>query len=424
MKILIVERNRILANIIALKIQNMLGYESDIANSYESAKKFAKNEYYLLAIIDLNISDNDHDLIKYLYNLNIKSIVMSFTKEEINYRHIRDRDIIDFILKDRSESIDYMISIIKRVSKNKNLTVLIADKDQKCLNDIKSKLKNQLLNVITTNDGIEAIEYIRKKRDIKLVLISYDLVSENGIELVIALRKTYSKDELPIFGLIDDNIISSIFIKYGINDFIKKPIIKDELIIRVNNILNSHENLEKLTKYANTDYMTQIANRKHFYQTIGIYYKKAKAQQIPFAIAMIDIDYFKYINDTYGHSIGDMVIKKVASLIKENIKGQDMVARFGGEEFCVALKNIDKNHAHKFLESIRKKISELRFYIGDNVKVSFTVSIGVCTDYKNSLEEMVKESDRYLYFAKEEGRNRVCSNLSHLYQSHKEEALT
>jgi diguanylate cyclase (GGDEF)-like protein len=268
-----------------------------------------------------------------------------------------------------------------------------------------------MLNVITASNGIEAIKHVRENRNIKLVITSYDLAIENGIELVIALRKAYKKDELPIFGLIDDELTSSIFLKYGINDFIKKPIIKDELIIRVNNILNSHENIKRLKKFANTDYMTQVANRKYFYQVIGKYYKRAKRENIPFAIAMIDIDYFKHINDTYGHNVGDMVIKSVASLIKDNIKGQDMVARFGGEEFCVALKDIDKNFAYSFLDSIREKISSMKFDVGEGVSISFTVSIGVCSEYKNSLEEMVKESDRYLYLAKSRGRNKVCSNL-------------
>ena len=122
---------------------------------------------------------------------------------------------------------------------------------------------------------------------------------------------------------------------------------------------------------------------------------------------MIDIDYFKKINDTYGHDTGDIVLKKIAQILKDNTKGSDIVSRFGGEEFCIALKNVSNEAAVRFFSKLRSSIAKEKVVM-DNKQISFTASIGVSfRDDKDNIEDILKEADEALYRAKNGGRNRV-----------------
>ncbi len=411
MKLLIVEDSKALAKIIAMKISKSLGLEIDIASTLKEAKELIEKNHYLLVMLDLYLPDAEGEtVVDYFVAKNIPAIVMTASIDRELQTTISKKKIIDYVLKDRAESIDYMIATINRVLKNRTHTALIVDDSEVYRKQIQKVLSAQMINTITAKDGLEALEIMRNNYDISLLITDYHMPKIDGLELTITLRKEYKKDRFPIIGISTDDENSITFLKYGVNDFIKKPFFKEELSTRINNILDALENVQKLHDFANTDFLTQVSNRKHFYYDMGMYYKTAKQETTPFALAMIDIDLFKQVNDTYGHDVGDDVIKLLAKTIKDNIKGQDIVARFGGEEFCVVLKDIPAEPALRFFESLREKVAAVRITVDEEKQISFTISIGVVTSYHDSLEEMVVSSDRHLYEAKESGRNKVCSN--------------
>ena len=199
-----------------------------------------------------------------------------------------------------------------------------------------------------------------------------------------------------------EHLISAKFLKIGANDFINKPFSKEELICRINNSLDAKEHLDMMSDMAHKDFLTKVYNRRYFFEEIKDFYN----EKVPFAISMIDIDKFKKVNDTYGHDIGDRVIVTLANILKRNTKGADLVARFGGEEFCVALRDVDKKQAIAFFAKLRKNIADQCLKIKEK-NISFTVSIGVSFSDGSSVEELIKKADSALYRAKEEGRNRV-----------------
>ena len=201
------------------------------------------------------------------------------------------------------------------------------------------------------------------------------------------------------------------FLKFGANDYINKPFNKDEFCHRVNNLAQNLENIKTLTEYANRDFLTRVYNRKYFFEEGENYFKKALKAGEPFALAMIDIDDFKHINDTYGHDIGDKVIRTLAKRLAEKTKGQDLVARFGGEEFCVLLKNIPPLLAERFFRELCRDIAAIRVEADIDHTIGFTVSIGLETTPLESLDEMLKQADNNLYEAKESGKNRVVAHI-------------
>jgi diguanylate cyclase (GGDEF)-like protein len=140
------------------------------------------------------------------------------------------------------------------------------------------------------------------------------------------------------------------------------------------------------------------------------YFEKAIKESEHFAIAMINIDNFKKINDTYGHENGDKAINSVADILRANTSQNDIVSRFGSEEFCVALKNVSADKALEIFEKLREKVQNSVTTSTRGEEIIFTISIGVAINYEDTLEESINQADMLLYEAKQNGRNRIVHN--------------
>lgn len=176
------------------------------------------------------------------------------------------------------------------------------------------------------------------------------------------------------------------------------------ILIFIYYVLNVNE---KLKLIAATDKLTHLFNRNKFYEIANSEMERAKRYKRPLSIVMFDIDHFKRINDTYGHNIGDYVLKTLSKIIKENIRKNDWAFRWGGEEFIVIAPETDLEDAVKLAEKLREAVEKYDF---DKVH-RVTISIGVA-NYKedidkNNIDSLVNRADEALYRAKEGGRNRV-----------------
>jgi diguanylate cyclase (GGDEF)-like protein len=158
------------------------------------------------------------------------------------------------------------------------------------------------------------------------------------------------------------------------------------------------------------DPLTGLHNRRHFESNLEREFLRAKRYNSPLSIAVIDVDFFKKINDTFGHSTGDYVLRETAFLVMNSVRTTDMVFRYGGEEFVVILTETPQDGAVIPLERLRAAIEKHRFvYKGEEIKV--TVSIGISSDTTAATpEDMFDLADKALYQAKEAGRNRVIIN--------------
>ena len=161
---------------------------------------------------------------------------------------------------------------------------------------------------------------------------------------------------------------------------------------------------EEIHRLATTDSLTGIANRRKFSEILANEMDRARRYATPLSLAMYDLDYFKRVNDTFGHSVGDNVLQAVTELVKKNIRTVDLVARWGGEEFMVLLPQSDMPAALNVAEKLRRAISGYTFDKVDHVTASFGVGTFEPQDDFNSL---LKRVDDALYLAKQQGRNRV-----------------
>ena len=180
----------------------------------------------------------------------------------------------------------------------------------------------------------------------------------------------------------------------------------EKVRIRTKELEKSREELKEL---ASRDSLTNLYNRRSLFeigeQLIGI----AKRQKSPLSIIMFDIDKFKSVNDTYGHSVGDDVIKLFAKLLQQTRKG-DIAARIGGEEFVLLLPNTDKNGAYEIASKIREEVEKMKVVVENNTALVFTISGGVCPLFledEADINQALQRADKALYRAKDSGRNRI-----------------
>ena len=395
MNILIVEDSKVYAKLIKSNIEKYLIFaKCDIVYSFEELKKIDKK--YDLYIVDYILPDalNDEH-IKYLLKQKVKIIVMTQYKDKINNAPFMN-DIVDFIIKEDISIINYLIRLVKRIYKNQFKNVLIVD-DSKTVRSYQKKfLKLLNLNVFEAGDGEKALEII-KKENINFIITDIEMPNLDGIEMVKEIRKNKKMDELPILVVSSTNNLFTTFqiLKLGANDFIKKPFDKNEFIIRTNNLLDIYDYLINYKEERTIDGLTKVYNRFFLENNLEMMFKFYKQK----SVAMLDIDFFKKINDTYGHQIGDEILIYFAKHIKNNLRKDDLVIRYGGEEFLIFMPNTTKEEAYIVLHKIKNSLKEVE-------GIKFTFSAGIANEGE-TLAEMIKIADKRLYRAKKEGRNRI-----------------
>ncbi|WP_297442295.1 diguanylate cyclase [Sulfurimonas sp.] len=410
-RILIVDDNKTLVKLISKKLHSALDMEIDIAYNMAEAKLFIKRYKYFITLLDINLPDAPNgEIVDYSISKGNRVIVLSGNIDKEFRQNILKKNIIDYINKGGVDDINYIIKTIERLKKNQKHKVLVVDDSLVFRKHMQNLLENLFFEVITVAHGEEALGMLQAKPDISLVLTDYNMPVINGLELTIEIRKSYTKDELCILAISsnNDDEVTALFLKHGANDYVNKPFSKETFSCRINNSIEALENIHMLTNHANRDYLTGLYNRRYFYNAMHEYMEQVKHNGEKFAIAIVDIDHFKKVNDSYGHDAGDKVITSLSDILRSATDAKDLVSRFGGEEFCVLLKDVDNRIAQETYERIRKEVASFSFPIGDDKYLDITISIGATMfDPEETLEETINRADMHLYNAKNGGRNRL-----------------
>ena len=410
-KILIVEDNKALARLIAKKMEDKVEMEIDVAYTMAEAQAFLSDpKEYFIALLDLNLPDAPNgEIVDYVISKGLPSIVLTGSMDDATRESFIHKDIVDYVYKGNMDDINYIFKTINRLSKNRQYKVMVAEDSAPFRNNLKKILTSLQFQVFTAAHGEEAMSYFADNPDMKLVVCDYRMPVKDGLEVLKEIRAAGDKNQIGVLMMTSpsENVNGAIFLKNGANDFIAKPFVKEELICRVNNLIEAMENINQIADFANKDFLTGVYNRRYFYDDMNEYLAYAEERAEPYAVAMLDIDHFKHINDTYGHDGGDRALKTLAKKLIDETKKGDLVARFGGEEFCIVLKNVSNEEAVKFFVNLRASIANCKVQLKKE-QIKFTVSIGVAfsrSDYR--LDELLELADEALYRAKENGRNMV-----------------
>ncbi len=183
---------------------------------------------------------------------------------------------------------------------------------------------------------------------------------------------------------------------------------KGKIKIQARKIKELEDELDETKKEANLDHLTGLLNRRAFEEAVNGLIKKYKTAKIPFSFIFIDIDFFKEINDTYGHTIGDETLRDVAETLRKYLRNEDIIGRYGGEEFGVVLPNIKLDTALKIAERLKNAIKNKTIKIdGHNIKITASFGVIEIDNSVNSIDELIKKADLALYAAKKDGRDKI-----------------
>ncbi|MCZ8157529.1 MAG: diguanylate cyclase [Leptospira sp.] len=247
---------------------------------------------------------------------------------------------------------------------------------------------------------------------IDVVLLDWELPDGNGIDLIKEILASSPTGWIPIIMITSHTESCKIkeAIEAGATDFISKPADQVELLARIFGALRIKALEDLLIETSIRDSLTGLYNRRYIEERIEQEFQRSKRHKHSIAIAVLDIDFFKRVNDKYGHDAGDMVLKFFAKELRLNLRKSDIIARFGGEEFVVILPETSLKFALDVMDKIRKQISNTPIFLenGEEIKITFSggLSGGVLTELAIP-HDYLKEADKNLYLAKESGRNRI-----------------
>ena len=251
-----------------------------------------------------------------------------------------------------------------------------------------------------------------------LLIVSLALENFDGLRLCSQLRSLERTRNVPILAIADaDNNTRLVRgLEIGVNDYLSRPIDKNELLARVRTQIRKkryterlRDNVQMSIEAAITDALTGLHNRRYMESHLGKLLEQAGARGKQLALLVLDIDYFKSINDSWGHDAGDDVLREFAVRIRKSIRGIDLACRYGGEEFVVVMPETDMAVATMVAERLRRRIASEPFPIQQGARsIEVTISIGIAALGRGEdAAAVVKRADQALYRAKRDGRNRV-----------------
>ena len=410
--ILVVEDSKFFSSLVCKEVRKRVDADVTAAMSYAEtcqAVMDAPNEHFDLALVDLVLPDAPNgEAVDWLLGLNIPCVVFTGIFSEDMRERLLSQNVIDYIVKDTPSSLDYLMNLVERMHRNRNTKAMVVD-DSRLARQLTAKLlRNYQFTVLEAEDGLKALKMLETHPDIKLVVTDYHMPEMDGVEMVKRMRQTHDQDQLAIIGISSGggSALSAKFIKYGANDYINKPYLPEEFFCRVMQNMRVLEMVQSLTELATIDALTGIHNRRFFMEAGEKMFANALRKHLDLAVAIIDLDNFKSINDTFGHDAGDVVLQRVAALLRESTRQADIMARFGGEEFAFLASNLDPEGAQILFEKLRQRIeAEEIEYEGQRIPI--TASFGVCLKHEANLDSTVKKADEMLYLAKNNGRNRI-----------------
>jgi len=260
--------------------------------------------------------------------------------------------------------------------------------------------------------------------DYDLLIVSLDLDNFDGLRLCSQARSLERTRHVPILAIADPAHNARLLrgLEIGVNDYLLRPVDSNELLARARTQIRKRrytdhlrDNVQNSIEMAITDALTGLHNRRYMESHLTTLAEQASAHGKPLALMLLDIDYFKSINDSFGHDAGDDVLREFATRVRKSIRGIDLACRYGGEEFVVVMPETDLHVASLVAERLRRSIAGEPFAVSKGTRrIEVTISIGLTTLEHNgeSVADVLKRADNALYRAKHEGRNGVVADAA------------
>lgn len=299
--------------------------------------------------------------------------------------------------------------------------MVVDDKDAMYERLSKALAREHAVTLVT--DSQEAL-FACSDGDYDLAIIRLGTEDFDALRLCSQMRSLDRTRMLPLLLVANEGEEQQLIraIDLGVNDYISAPVDTNELLARVRTQVKRkrlndqlRESVQQTMEMAVRDGLTGLNNRRYFDRHAAALFNNAVIAGKPISLIVLDIDHFKMVNDTYGHQVGDEVLKTFAERISKNVRGKDLACRFGGEEFVVAMPDTDQELAFIVADRMRREVAADPFSVqGGDQQVAVTMSAGVSaiTGPDDTMEDWLRRADEALYAAKRAGRNQVIADAA------------
>ncbi len=284
-------------------------------------------------------------------------------------------------------------------------SIFVVDEDIRMLDLVEKVFTKEGYRVFTSSNPNVSMSILKKEK-IDLMILDIMMPGKNGFQVLEKIRK--ENFNIPIIFLTAHNLIEDKVkaLKGGVDDYITKPFEREELVARVERILKKSNSYKIKMKIDN---LTGVYNKKYLHERLEELKNGLHGNEY-FSIAFIDLDYFKQINDKYGHLVGDHILQIFTKELQSCLRNSDEIYRFGGDEFLVLFHNIPPEKAYEVLERVRKKIQEKDLYykvVCEPISVSFSAGVASLSKKDETLESILDRADKALYASKKSGRGKI-----------------
>lgn len=291
--------------------------------------------------------------------------------------------------------------------------ILIVSTDSASAEQVVQSLPDELYEVEVVDSGAEGMDRAMAVEGPEMILLDRSMIEadEHLLDRFLAASRSHDIPLLIVGGACGPGERVS-FLNQGASAYVSLPVGAEVLGARVGVFLRLKERLSQLRSQAVIDELTGVYNRRYLDEQLGVRLGEARRYETPFSLALLDLDHFKRVNDTFGHQFGDLVLQETAGLVRRQMRKEDILARYGGEEFAVVLPHTDRLGAAILCERIREAVAEHSF-ANDSHSTRISLSLGVASyplDAIGSAAELIGQADRRLYRAKEMGRNQTIFN--------------
>ncbi len=271
----------------------------------------------------------------------------------------------------------------------------------------KSKLESQILKGEHYSVQVKLPDEIKNAETLNPDLIILDNPAEINEDILVRNKIT-----TPVL-IVSDKIFENIMVRAEAYDYILNPVNYSELMVRIANLLKIRELKEQISLVSTTDELTGLYNRSCLHQRLEEELARSKRYKHPLSTILMDIDYFKVVNDIYGYDWGDVLLRQITEILRRRARKEDILTRYGDEEFILVLPNTTEENARVFAERIRKDIEEMDFIPeGEEEKHPITISGGIASypflmEAEENANTIIRYAEHALYAAKKRGKNQI-----------------
>jgi diguanylate cyclase (GGDEF)-like protein len=410
--LLIIDSDRSLA-VELVSEADIQGIRAEVATNLSEARKAITRKHPNVVLLDLSVSSRTEDSLTLLAEASKRTPpvpVLVFSAQDsltnrIEVARLGGRAFLQKTVPP-AQVLEAVTEVLQQVDSTR-ARVMVVDDDPQILATQRSLLEPWGIKVTTLDEPRQFWETLEATQP-DLLILDIKMPQVSGVELCQVVRNDSRWGGLPIVimtAYTDADTVNQVF-SVGADDFVSKPIVGPELVTR---IINRLERIKLLRSLAETDPLTRVSNRHKSTQDLEQFLSKAQHHSQPLCLAILDLDRFKQINDRYGHATGDSVLRRVGELMKRSLRGEDVVSRWGGDEFVIGMYGITKPDGQKKLMEVLNTLHLEEFIAPDRSKFRVTFSAGVAQypEEGTEVQSLYRSADAALYQAKKDGRDRV-----------------